>query len=76
MTGEIVTLRTFDHESEALLAQNRLDALRIPSALDVDRGAEAAVYAAFRLSVRRQDVLRALAALGVTRDPAREEWLD
>jgi hypothetical protein len=62
MTSEIVVLRTFRHEYEALLAQDDLEAAEIPSSILSDTWSPVA-RPEFRLTVRRADVERARACL-------------
>ena len=63
MTPEIVVLRAFRYEFEALLAQDDLDAAEIPSSVLTDTWSEVALTPEFRLTVRREDVEDALACL-------------
>lgn len=62
MTSEIVVLRAFRYEFEALMAQGDLEAADIPSSVLTDSWSEVA-RREFRLSVRGPDVERALACL-------------
>ena len=63
MSGEIIVLRAFRYEFEALLAQDDLEAAEIPSSILTDTWSEVALRPEFRLTVRRADVERALACL-------------
>ena len=62
MTDEIVVLRAFRYEFEALLAQDDLEAVEIPSGVLRDTWSPVA-RPEFRLTVRRADVERAQACL-------------
>ncbi len=63
MTNELVVLRAFRYEFEALLAQDDLEAAEIPSGITIDTWSEVALRPAFRLTVRRADIERAPACL-------------
>lgn len=74
MNSEVVVLRAFRYEFEALLAQNDLEAADIPSSVLTDTWSEVALRPEFRLTVRRPDLERALACLaeaGRTREMRR-----
>jgi hypothetical protein len=62
MTDDLVVLRAFGYEFEALLAQKDLEAEEIPSTIASDTWSPVA-RREFRLTVRRADVERALACL-------------
>jgi hypothetical protein len=62
MADEIVVLRAFQYEFEALLAQDDLEAAEIPSSVLRDTWSPVA-RPEFRLTVRRADVERAGACL-------------
>ena len=62
MADEIVVLRAFQYEFEALLAQDALEAAQIPSSVLRDTWSPVA-RPEFRLAVRRADVGRARACL-------------
>jgi hypothetical protein len=62
MTDDLVVLRSFPHEFEALIAQQDLEAEDIPSGITTDTWSPVA-RREFRLTVRRADAERALACL-------------
>jgi hypothetical protein len=62
MTDDLVVLRAFRYEFEALIAQADLEAEEIPSGITTDTWSEVA-RREFRLTVRRADVERALGCL-------------
>jgi hypothetical protein len=62
MTDDLVVLRAFPHEFEALLAQQDLEAEDIRSGITTDTWSPVA-RREFRLTVRRTDAERALACL-------------
>ena len=62
-THEIIVVRAFRYEFEALLAQHDLEAAEIPSSILTDTWSEVALRPEFRLTVRRADVERARACL-------------
>jgi hypothetical protein len=62
MTDDLVVLRAFRYEFEALIAQQDLEVEEIPSGITTDTWSEVA-RREFRLPVRRADVERALLCL-------------
>ena len=62
MTDELVVLRAFRYEFEALIAQQDLEGEEIPSGITTDTWSQVA-RREFRLTVRRADAERALLCL-------------